>query len=687
MSWSQKDILNFKPEVDFDNQSFIFPGTEDGERIRINSRLQAPDENPENYMSWLKKSFVDVNNPEKYPIWMKTLLDLWINAVVKYADLPCLGDRKDPNPEDGKSGQFVDHYTFKTYKEIDSLAGRIGSALVSKLQVEVGQKVGIFAGNSWEWTTTSISAGMYNFCLVPMYETLGSEAMRYILQLCELDLIIVDNQRKVEFLLEKVLGRDVDSGEKSEKVHKIKNLVVFEKLSPEICGKLKATGVLYHYLDDLLALQKEDEILPYRKPDEKDICSICFTSGTTGKPKGVMQSHLNHMSLMVAMHCANDGVFVDNSSHLSFMPSAHVYERVVQLSMLSCGGKIGYSCGDPKRLVEDAGILKPTLFCGVPRIWNRFNSAIQTAIKDARTQAISKGIRETDEEILQKMCDEKVFAHFRNLLGGNLSYGASGAAPIRNDILNFLRKAFDVWIVEGYGQTEGTGGATCTLHGDVKSSVGPPLCNLAIKLVSVPEMNYFTENDQGEICTKGYGNTVGYYRNPEKTAELIDEDGWLHTGDVGQWTKEGTLQIIDRAKHIFKTSLGEYIAPEKIEAIYMQHPALAQCFVYGDGLKSKLVGIVVPNPETFGIWANGEAKIDPKLFADLEIQKRLLNELTGLGQKSGLKGFEQIKNFSFVMEPFTPENGLLTPTGKTKRPYCRKHFEELIKGMYERIDD
>lgn len=251
--------------------------------------------------------------------------------------------------------------------------------------------------------------------------------------------------------------------------------------------------------------------------------------------------------------------------------------------------------------------------------------------------------------------------------------------------MNTLRAAMGCYITEAYGQTECNAAATATMTNDPLSSVGAPVCGVAIKLVSLPEMNYHAENDQGEICFKGPILMKEYYKNAEKTAETIDEDGWLHTGDVGQWTEYGTLQIIDRAKHIFKTSLGEYIAPEKIENIYALHEAVGQCFVYGDSLKNVLVGVVVPCPDNFLNWA--KAKDMEVAMKDDNIKDRLLKEMTNLGKKSGLKGFENVKCIQFHNELMSVENGLLTPTMKTKRPQCKKYFQQQIDEMYSQLGE
>jgi len=177
----------------------------------------------------------------------------------------------------------------------------------------------------------------------------------------------------------------------------------------------------------------------------------------------------------------------------------------------------------------------------------------------------------------------------------------------------------------------------------------------------------------------------GYYKDEEKTKETIDEDGWVHTGDVGTWTPMGTLKIIDRRKHIFKLAQGEYLAPEKIEGIYTRNSLVAQAFIDGDSLQTFAVGVIVPDAEVIPAWAekNGLRASFPELCQNKSLKKAILDEITAEGKKAGLKGFEQVKDIFVCSEPFSVENGLLTPTFKSKRPSLRKHFATQISDMYK----
>jgi len=242
------------------------------------------------------------------------------------------------------------------------------------------------------------------------------------------------------------------------------------------------------------------------------------------------------------------------------------------------------------------------------------------------------------------------------------------------------------YVAEGYGQTEVTAASAMTLPTEWQAGVvGPPLTNCHIKLVDIPEMDYFAKDNKGEICVRGSCMMIGYYKDPEKTKEVIDEDGWVHTGDVGKWLPNGTLKIIDRKKHIFKLAQGEYIAPEKIESIYIRSKFVSQVFVDGDSLQTYPVAIIVPDVEVVVDWAkmelNNNASLS-ELCEDESVKAAILEDITKLGAEARLKGFEQVKDIYLCSEVFTVENGLLTPTFKTKRPALRRRFAAEIQNLY-----
>merc|ERR1712066_768989 len=257
-------------------------------------------------------------------------------------------------------------------------------------------------------------------------------------------------------------------------------------------------------------------------------------------------------------------------------------------------------------------------------------------------------------------------------------------------ILNVLRAAFGCDILEGYGQTECAAACCATLPGDHSGTVGAPLVCNEIRLDDVADMNYFAKDGKGEICIRGPNVMKGYFKDPAKTAETIDEGGWLHTGDIGMWMGQGNLKIIDRKKNIFKLAQGEYIAPEKIENIYIRSSAAMQVFVHGDSLQAFLVVLVVPDPETFVAWCKENVQGSSGDLASLckneAVKKAVLADMVAIGKKDNLKSFEQAKAIHIDPEAWSVEKDLLTPTFKSKRPQLQKYYQAEIEQMYVELN-
>lgn len=251
----------------------------------------------------------------------------------------------------------------------------------------------------------------------------------------------------------------------------------------------------------------------------------------------------------------------------------------------------------------------------------------------------------------------------------------------------------------GYGQTEGTACATISHPDDIATAghVGGPTAAVEIALFDVPEMGYLhTDTDhrgqpcegRGEICVRGPNVFIGYYKDEEKTKETIDSEGWLHSGDIGLWRPDGSLQIVDRKKNIFKLSQGEYVAPEKIENILLQSMFIAQIFVYGDSLQSSLVAIVVPEEEVVMNWAK-QQNLHEQSFDSLcrseRLNETILMDIETKSREMGLKGFETVRGIALEANLFTLENGLMTPTFKLKRREIHDAYEAQIAALYEKI--
>jgi len=300
---------------------------------------------------------------------------------------------------------------------------------------------------------------------------------------------------------------------------------------------------------------------------------------------------------------------------------------------------------------------------------------------ESKKKSLAKGL-------YRSLWDFIVFDKIKAMFGGRVKMICTGSAPIAPSVLEFYRVFFGSMVIEGYGMSE-----ACPTHFTRPTdlfgagTVGAPAGVNQTKLIDVPEMNYFSTDKpfpRGEICFKGPHVTKGYYKLPDKTAEALDEDGWLHSGDIGQWKDNGTLQIFDRRKHIFKLSQGEYVAPEKCENIFGQNEFVAQSFTYGNSLKNELVAIIVPDPDVLLPWAKSQ-NIEgdfAALCANDDIRAMILKSIDASSRTAGLKGFEICKAIKIEAEPFTPENGLLTPTSKLKRQTLKEHYMATIDALY-----
>lgn len=609
----------------------------------------------------------------------KTMYEIFQRGLAVSDNGPCLGYRKPNQP-----------YRWLSYKQVSDRAEYLGSFLLHKgYKPSPDQFVGIFAQNRPEWIISELACYTYSMVAIPLYDTLGAEAIIYIVNKADITTVICDTPKKASVLIENV-EKGLTPG--------LKMIILMDPFEDDLKQRGEKTGVEVLSLFDAENLGKENFRKPV-PPEPEDLSVICFTSGTTGDPKGAMITHQNIVSNAAAFLKCVEYTFelTPEDVTISYLPLAHMFERVVQMVIYSCGARVGFFQGDIRLLPDDMKTLKPTVFPSVPRLLNRVYDKVQNEAKTPFKKfllnlAVASKFSEVKRGIIRRdsLWDKLIFAKIQASLGGRVRFMVTGAAPIASPILTFLRAAMGCPVFEAYGQTECTAGCTITSPGDWTSGhVGAPMnCN-HVKLDDVPDMNYFSVNNEGEICIKGTNVFKGYLKDPEKTEEALDKDGWLHTGDIGRWLPNGTLKIIDRKKNIFKLAQGEYIAPEKIENIYIRSRPVSQIFVHGDSLQSALVGVVVPDTDVLPSFA---AKLGVKgsleeLCQNQIVKEAVLEDMQKTGKQSGLKSFEQVKDIFLHLEPFSTENGLLTPTLKAKRGELSKYFRTQINTLYENIQE
>ncbi|XP_051522803.1 long-chain-fatty-acid--CoA ligase 5-like [Myxocyprinus asiaticus] len=604
----------------------------------------------------------------------KTLYEVFQRGLRVSGNGPCLGYRKKGQP-----------YQWLKYKQVSDRAEFLGSGLLHRgLKPSQESFIGIFSQNRPEWIISELACYTYSMVAVPLYDTLGPEALVFIINRAKISTVLCDKHDKAETLL-----ANCEKGLSPV----LKTIILIDPFDTALTERGSKSGVDILSLKDIEALGKDNLHKPV-PPKPKDLSIICFTSGTTGDPKGAMLTHENVVADAAGVLQSFENVFVPipTDVSISFLPLAHMFERVVQTVMYGAGGRVGFFQGDIRLLPDDMKALQPTIFPVVPRLLNRIYDKVQSGAQTPFKKwllnfAIERKHLEVKQGIIRNdsLWDKLIFHKVQESLGGRVRVIVTGAAPISPSVLSFLRACLGCQIFEAYGQTECTAACTFSIPGDWRAGhVGIPVsCNF-VKLVDVEEMNYFASNGEGEVCVKGNNVFLGYLNDPEKTAEALDKDGWLHTGDIGKWLPSGVLKIIDRKKNIFKLAQGEYIAPEKIENVYIRSAPVAQVFVHGDSLQSYLVAIVVPDPEVLPGFAEklGVKGSFEELCKNQEIKKAIIYDLIKLGREAGLKSFEQVKDLYLHPDMFTIENGLLTPTLKAKRANLTKFFKDQIDRLY-----
>ncbi|XP_045787651.1 long chain acyl-CoA synthetase 6, peroxisomal isoform X1 [Trifolium pratense] len=606
-----------------------------------------------------------------------TLHDSFVRSVDTFRDYKYLGTRV---RVDGTVGE----YKWMTYGEAGTARSAIGSGLIN-YGIPKGSGIGLYFVNRPEWLIVDHACSAYSYISVPLYDTLGPDAVKFIVNHALVQVIFCVSQT-LNSLLSYL-----------SEIPTVRLIVVVGGIDDQIPSLPSSDGVQIISYTKLLN-QGRSNIQPFCPPKPEDVATICYTSGTTGTPKGAVLTHENFISNVAGATIGEK--FNPSDVYISYLPLAHIYERTNQVMTVYFGIAVGFYQGDNLKLMDDLAALRPTVFCSVPRLYNRIYAGIINAVKtsgglkeklfnvayNAKRQALLHGKNPSP------MWDRLVFNKIKDKLGGRVRLMVSGASPLSPDVMEFLKICFGGRVTEGYGMTESSCVISCIDDGDILSGhVGSPNPACEIKLVDVPEMSYTSDdqpNPRGEICVRGPIIFQGYYKDEVQTREVIDEEGWLHTGDIGTWIAGGRLKIIDRKKNIFKLAQGEYIAPEKIENVYVKCNFVAQCFIYGDSFNSTLVSIVSVDPDVMKAWAASEGIVYndlTQLCNDPRAKAAVLAEMDAVGREAQLRGFEFAKAVTLVAEPFAMENGLLTPTMKIKRPQAKEYFGKAISDMYNEL--
>ncbi|KIS66458.1 uncharacterized protein UMAG_05450 [Mycosarcoma maydis] len=607
---------------------------------------------------------------------------------------------------------FEKHFEWYSYQEVEEERTAIGSALghLAKQGV-LGENLGasewtagIWTLNRPEFMIVDLANMAYNRRTVSLYETYDAASAQYILDHAE---------TRILFTTPNHVGVTLAAAQ-AGKLPLLKAIVILDAFRPDkqtikagvvdaqrdVLAKewAKSCGVQIYNWFEMLDLGRRN--LAAHTPHKLDsIHSFCYTSGTTGNPKAaiITAGMGGYVTTAMAFH-KRDRVTV-----ISYLPTAHIYARLCEIVVIRTGGRVGYFCGDTTRLMEDMAILKPEMFPSVPRVLNRVAALVQAqaaapGLKGAllrKALAAKIANHDRDGTLTHALYDRLIFSKVKAVLGGNVQYITSGSAPIRGDVLKLLRVVLSCDVREGYGQTENYGLCTIMYENDTSlGSVGAVYPGMQLKLRDVPDMGY-TSDDQplprGEILVKSQCTFPGYYKDEAKTKETLTDDGFLRTGDIGAIDHLNRVRIVDRVKSLLKLSQGEYVAIDNLSEFYGQNPLAAQLLVHGDSFRDYLVGISVPEPTTFAPFASkvlGRPISADDLTAlsdackDDKVVAAYLDQYHKIARNNNLKGFEYIKGLYLTMEPFSVENGLLTPTFKVKRHEAVKVFKDQIDALY-----
>ncbi|CAF4862145.1 unnamed protein product [Rotaria sp. Silwood1] len=577
-----------------------------------------------------------------------------------------------------------------TYKQVSEITKEIGSGIVNTgLKPSNETFFGIYASASVNYVLCLYSAWPYSMVPIGIYDSLGRDGVKFIIRQSAVELIFADDLQRVKSLIEW-----------KDETLALKTIVCFFEPTNELMKSAEEKHLNLLTLDKLREIGRNNpvELVP---PKPSDSAVIMYTSGSTGEPKGCIITHESFMcaifGLLVALNLKSTSKTEGVPRVLNYMPLAHMFGCGTVIGVSYLGGEVGFWQGKVEKLVDDFHDFRPTILAMVPRLLNKLYDKVRSELRKKgilgrilfRLAVRSKlALIRRGNSSQNTIWDKIIFEKIRQSFGGKINRVVSTSAPLSPDVCRFSRAAFSCLFIECYGQTECVIGCSQTINDIESGETGIPTAMNYIKLVDVPEKEYYAKDNIGEICIRSPAVFKGYLKDEAKTREAIDEEGWLHTGDIGRWTPYKTMKIVDRKKNMYKLSQGEYVAPEKIEDVYARSRFISQIYVYGDSFESFLVAIVILNDDYVKQWAKNEGyNVETIMSSELnaKLKQIVLDDMIREGKRRGLMSYEQVKAIEFIKESFTIENGLLTPTFKSRRYAIEKKYKELFQKIYKTI--
>jgi long-chain acyl-CoA synthetase len=528
--------------------------------------------------------------------------------------------------------------------------------------IEVGDRVGLISKTRYEWTLVDYAIWFAGAVTVPIYETSSADQVEWILGDSAAVAVIAETPEHTNRIEERRPG--------------LGHLRQVWALDDDAVEQLRRLG------DGV----PDDELERRRTTATPlDLATVIYTSGTTGRPKGCALTHGNFMTeLDVAVSELQDLFETDDASTLLFLPLAHVFARIVQIGAVKARARLGHTA-DIGRLLPDLAEFRPTFLLAVPRVFEKvFNTASQRATAAGRgrlferaaetaiaySRALDRGRVPVAVRARHALFSRLVYGRLRAALGGRCRYAVSGGAPLGDRLGHFYR-GIGVTVLEGYGLTESTAALTVNRPDALKiGTVGQPLPGTAVRVA-----------DDGELLFRGGQVFAGYWGNEEATREVLDRDGWFHTGDLGEIDEEGFVRITGRKKEILVTAGGKNVAPSLLEDRVRAHALVSQCLVVGDG-RPFIAALVTIDPEAFGEWAASHDKTgavaanvgDPDLRAEVQQAVDQAN--------AAVSRAESIRAFTILADDWTEEGGQLTPSLKLKRHVVLAQHRRDIADLF-----
>ncbi len=538
---------------------------------------------------------------------------------------------------------------------------RLAKGLVAA-GVQPGDRVGLMSKTRYEWTLTDFAIWFAGGVTVPVYETSSAEQVSWIL-----------SDSGAVGIVTETAAHTATVGQVREGLPALASVWCVET------GDLTA-------LADRGASVGDDEIERRRATLQADsVATLIYTSGTTGRPKGCELTHGNFRELALnAVAHLSEVVCAPGASTLLFLPLAHVFARFVQILCVAARARMGHSA-DVKNLVADLGEFKPTFVLAVPRVFEKiynsaeataeaggkgriFRAAVDTAI--AHSTARDQGGPGLALRARHALFDRLVYGKLRTRLGGQIQYAVSGGAPLGARLGHFFRGA-GILVLEGWGLTETTAPATVNTPSQIRiGSVGRPLPGVAVRV-----------GDDGELLVRGINIMKGYFNNAEATADAL-EDGWLHTGDLGEVDEGGFVRITGRKKEIIVTAGGKNVAPTVLEDRLRAHVLVSQCMVVGDQ-RPFIAALVTLDAEMLPTWLsnNGKQPMDVAAAAqDPDVRAEIQKAVDAANE--AVSKAESIRKFLILDTDFTESGGHLTPKLSLKRAVVLKEFTQQVETLY-----